>query len=148
MSQPQSSGGTGTPRLLIFGLGAVIIVLGLAGAYFRVVRAILPSGPAGQQISVPLLVWAPPILGPLTLSLAGLMGLSAAWLEDPPDSGTLVFPGGRPCAAHPHRPDRPVGCGRRALHSWSAALGAPALCRYGANRPGGPARSGGAAATA
>lgn len=73
----------------------ISIIVGLAGAYFHVMRAILPSGPAGQQVSVPLLVWAPPILGPLTFSLAGLMGLSAAWLEHPPDSGTLVFPGGR-----------------------------------------------------
>lgn len=72
----------------------VSIAVGLAGAYWHVLRAILPAGPAGQQVSVSLLVWAPPILGPLTFSLAGLMGLSAAWLEDPPDSGTLAFPGG------------------------------------------------------
>jgi len=40
---------------------------------------------------VPLLVWAPPILGPLTFALVGLLGISAAWIEDPPDSGTLVI---------------------------------------------------------
>jgi len=42
-----------------------------------------------------LLVWAPPILGPLMFSLVGLFGLSAAWVEDPPDSGALVLLGGR-----------------------------------------------------
>jgi hypothetical protein len=36
-----------------------------------------------------LLVWAPPIVAPLTFALVGLWGLSAAWVEEPPDSGTL-----------------------------------------------------------
>lgn len=65
------------------------IVIGLLGAFFHVVRAILPFAPAGAQVSVPLLVWAPPVLGPLTFSLVGLLGLSAAWKEVPPDSGRL-----------------------------------------------------------
>jgi len=73
---------------------AASIVVGLLGAYFHILRAVLPSAPAGARVSVPLLVWAPPILGPLTFSLAGLMGWSAAWLESPTDSGTLVFPRG------------------------------------------------------
>jgi hypothetical protein len=67
------------------------IGVGLLGAYFHVVRAILPTAPAGQQVTIPLLVWAPPVLGPLTFSLVGLLGLSAAWVEDPPDSGILVL---------------------------------------------------------
>lgn len=71
------------------------IAVGLLGAYFHVLRAILPSGPAGQQVTVNLLVWAPPIVGPLVFSLVGLIGLSAAWIEDPPDSGSLVFLGQR-----------------------------------------------------
>jgi hypothetical protein len=71
------------------------IVVGLLGGYFHLVRAILPAGPAGQQVSVNLLVWAPPVIGPLVFSLVGLIGLSAAWIEDPPDSGRLLFLGGR-----------------------------------------------------
>lgn len=71
------------------------IIVGLLGAYFHVVRGILPSGPAGQQVSVNLLVWAPPIVGPLVFSLVGLIGLSAAWVESPMDSGRLVFFGKR-----------------------------------------------------
>lgn len=67
------------------------IVVGLVGAYFHLVRAILPFGPAGERISIDLLVWAPPILGPLTFSLVGLLGISAAWLEETPDSGILVL---------------------------------------------------------
>jgi hypothetical protein len=71
------------------------VVVGLLGAYFHLVRAILPNAPFGQQISTQLLVWAPPVLGPLTFSLVGLIGLSAAWIEDPPDSGNLVLIRGR-----------------------------------------------------
>ncbi len=77
--------------LILLGSTAV----GLLGAYFHIVRAILPAAPMGQRVSIALLVWAPPILGPLTFSLVGLFGISAAWIEDPPDSGTLVLPGGR-----------------------------------------------------
>lgn len=67
------------------------IVVGLMGAYFHFVRAILPTAPAGQQVTINLLVWAPPILAPLTFALVGLVGISAAWVEDPPDSGALVL---------------------------------------------------------
>jgi hypothetical protein len=71
------------------------IVVGLLGAYFHIVRAILPFAPTGQQVTIDLLVWAPPIIGPLMFSLVGVFGLSAAWVEDPPDSGALVLLGGR-----------------------------------------------------
>jgi hypothetical protein len=71
------------------------IVVGLLGAYFHLVRAILPFAPLGEIVSVPLFVWAPPILGPLTFALVGLMGISAIWLEEPPDSGHLTLLGDR-----------------------------------------------------
>jgi hypothetical protein len=67
------------------------IIVGLLGAFYHVIRAILPYGPLGQRVSIDLLVWSPPILGPLTFSLVGLVGLSAAWVEHPPDSGELVL---------------------------------------------------------
>ena len=67
------------------------IIVGLLGAYFHFVRAILPYGPVGEQVTIDLLVWAPPVVGPLVFSLVGLIGISAAWVEDPPDSGRLVF---------------------------------------------------------
>jgi hypothetical protein len=71
------------------------IGVGLLGAYFHWARAILPSGPPGQQVTVTLLVWAPPILAPLTFALVGLLGISAAWIEDPADSGVLNLLMGR-----------------------------------------------------
>lgn len=71
------------------------IAVGLLGAYFHLLRAILPQAPLGERVSVLLLVWAPPILGPLTFSLVGLLGISAASVEDPPDSGILRLGAGR-----------------------------------------------------
>jgi hypothetical protein len=71
------------------------IVVGLLGMYFHFVRAVLPFAPAGERLSIPLVVWAPPLLGPLTFALVGLMGISAVWLEQPPDSGVLTLLRGR-----------------------------------------------------
>ena len=68
---------------------AASIVVGLLGAYFHVVRGILPSAPLGQKVNLNLLVWAPPVIGPLMFSLVGWLGISAAWQEDPTDSGRL-----------------------------------------------------------
>ncbi len=71
------------------------ITVGLLGAYFHVSRAVLAGAPAGQQTSISLTIWAPPVLAPLTFALVGVLGLSAIWVEQPVDSGTLVFFGGR-----------------------------------------------------
>ncbi len=71
------------------------IVVGLLGISFHLVRAVLPFAPVGQQVSISLVVWAPPILGPLTFALIGVMGLSAVWMEQPADSGILTLLGGR-----------------------------------------------------
>ena len=71
------------------------IVVGLLGDYFHIMRAILPNAPVGERVTIDLLVWAPPLLGPLMFALVGLLGISAAWIEDPPDSGMLLLLGGR-----------------------------------------------------
>jgi len=68
--------------------------VGLLGAYFHLRRAALPTAPEGEQITLTLLVWGPPFLGPLMFALVGLLGISAAWIEDPPDSGRLRLFGG------------------------------------------------------
>jgi hypothetical protein len=65
------------------------IIVGVLGAYYHLRRAVLPTGPLGQQVSLGLLVWAPPILGPTMFAMVGVLGISAAWVETPPDSGTL-----------------------------------------------------------
>ena len=59
------------------------ILVGLLGAYYHFIRAILPNAPPGLRISVNLLIWAPPVVGPLVFSLVGLLGISAVWKEEP-----------------------------------------------------------------
>jgi hypothetical protein len=70
------------------------IMVGVLGSYFHLRRAILLTAPAGQAVSLPLLVYAPPLLGPITFALIGILGLSAAWQEEPVGSGRLILPGG------------------------------------------------------
>jgi hypothetical protein len=68
---------------------AASMAVGILGSYFHLQRAILTDAPAGQHVSALVLVYAPPLLGPLTFILVALIGLSAAWQEDPPGSGRL-----------------------------------------------------------
>lgn len=70
------------------------IGVGVVGAYFHLVRGILPTAPLGQRITLDLLVWAPPILGPLMFAVVGILGLSAVWIEEPTNSGRLRLLGG------------------------------------------------------
>lgn len=67
------------------------VIVGVLGSYFHIVRAVLPSAPVGSRISIDLLVWAPPVLAPLAFAGIALLGISAAWIEKPVDSGTLQF---------------------------------------------------------
>lgn len=71
------------------------IAVGLLGSYYHWVRAILPYAAASERVALPLLVWAPPILGPITFALVGILGLSAAWQEEPEGSGILILPGNK-----------------------------------------------------
>lgn len=83
-----------TAILLAMAVLAVSLVIGLVGAYFHLDRAIPPSGLQDQAgYTLRLLVFAPPIVGPLTFSLVAVLGLIAAVHEDPPNSGRMVIPG-------------------------------------------------------
>jgi len=90
------AGGLATRRRQAASLVATLvfvasILVGLVGAYLHWVRAILPGALPGEQVSVRLLVWAPPILAPLTFALVGVLGISAAWIERPAESGRLTL---------------------------------------------------------
>ncbi|MEZ4736740.1 MAG: hypothetical protein R3E79_57400 [Caldilineaceae bacterium] len=67
------------------------IGVGLLGAYFHLARAAQPFAPSGQRLTLDLLVWAPPVLGPMAFAMVGILGISAAWIEAPPGSGSLVL---------------------------------------------------------
>lgn len=68
------------------------MVIGVLGAYFHFIRGILPTAPPGQQVTLSLLIWAPPFLAPFAFAGIGVMGLSAAWEELPVGSGRLHLP--------------------------------------------------------
>jgi len=67
------------------------IIVGLLGTYYHFVRAILPTGPVGSKITIQMLIWAPPVMGPLVFSLVGLLGITAIWREEPLNSGRLIL---------------------------------------------------------
>ncbi len=71
------------------------VVVGVLGSYFHFVRGTLPSAPPGQQVSVYLLIWAPPIFAPLAFAGIGFLGIVAAWAETPPTSGIVSLPRGQ-----------------------------------------------------
>lgn len=80
-------------RLLAARLATLVflasIVVGVLGASFHLIRGILPTAPVGSRVTIPLLIWAPPILAPFAFAGIGVLGMSAAFRETPPDSGTL-----------------------------------------------------------
>lgn len=67
------------------------ITIGLLGAYFHLNRALLPYAPAGEQFKLSLIIWAPPLIAPLTFCLIGVLGISMLWIENPADSGILML---------------------------------------------------------
>jgi hypothetical protein len=71
------------------------ILIGLLGVFFHLRRAGIIGGGSASSAAIDLLVFAPPFLGPLAFSLVGALGISAAWVEDPPDSGRLRLLGQR-----------------------------------------------------
>jgi hypothetical protein len=86
-------------RFLANIIGTVIFflscVVGVLGSYFHLYRGLLLDAPVGEQITARVLVLAPPLLGPLTFVLVGIIGISAAWQEDPTGSGSLILWGQR-----------------------------------------------------
>lgn len=71
------------------------IVTGILGSYFHLRRAFLPAEGGGIIIPNEILLWAPPVFGPLTYLLVAILGISAAWEEIIPGSGELRLLGSR-----------------------------------------------------
>lgn len=74
---------------------AVSIGVGLLGAYLHLNRTVLLSEGLVSIQAVATLIWAPPVIGPLFFVLIGVLGISAAWVESPVDSGRLQLFAGR-----------------------------------------------------
>ncbi len=65
------------------------IAVGLLGAYLHLQRTVLLDSGLISFEALDTFIWAPPIIGPLFFILIGALGISAAWVESPPDSGRL-----------------------------------------------------------
>ena len=82
-------------RPLAAGLATIIfagsVIVGVLGFLFHLQRGALPTAPVGQRLTLDLLIWAPPVFAPLAFIGVGMMGLSAAWWEQPIGSGVLNF---------------------------------------------------------
>ena len=71
------------------------IVVGLLGAWFHLNRTVLLDSGLLSPEAVSTLIWAPPVIGPLFFILVSVLGISAAWVEAPVDSGRLRLSGSR-----------------------------------------------------
>lgn len=71
------------------------IVVGGLGISFHLSRTLLLESAGDSQTVLDALVWAPPLLGPMFFALVGVLGISAAWIQSPPNSGRLLLPGNR-----------------------------------------------------
>lgn len=65
------------------------IVVGVLGSYFHLRRALLLDAPLSEMISFDILVWAPPLFGPITFAGLGIFGIFITMTEYPADSGKL-----------------------------------------------------------
>ena len=64
------------------------IIVGFLGTYFHISRGAIF---ASESIRIAFFIWAPPFMAPLAFVLVGILGISAAWIEDPVGSGRLKF---------------------------------------------------------
>ena len=71
------------------------IAVGLLGAWFHLNRTVLLDSGLVSPEAVSSLIWAPPVIGPLFFVLISVLGISAAWMEAPADSGRLRLYGER-----------------------------------------------------
>lgn len=76
-------------------LGSIVffasIFVGVLGSYFHVRRAFLMDASLLTNLDLNLLVWAPPLFGPLSFTGIGILGMIAVMKEEVTDSGVLLF---------------------------------------------------------
>lgn len=66
------------------------IIVGFLGSFYHISRgAILPGSSIFASLRIASFIWAPPAMAPLAFVLVGILGISAAWIEDPVNSGKL-----------------------------------------------------------
>ncbi len=86
-------------RKLATTLGTIVffssIFVGVLGSYFHIRRAFLMDATLLTNFDLNLLVWAPPLLGPLSFAGIAILGMFAVLKEEETDSGVLLLPQGK-----------------------------------------------------
>ena len=79
--------------LIILGVAAASVVVGVVGSAFHWARVVPPATAPGAALRWDWLIFAPPILGPLAFAGVGLLAIIAVLEDTQPESGKLTLPG-------------------------------------------------------
>lgn len=79
--------------LLIIGVAAASVGVGIIGSAFHWERDLVPVELGGSRLRWNWLIYGPPALAPLAFAGIGLMGIIAALEDTKPESGKLTIPG-------------------------------------------------------
>ncbi|MCB9436727.1 MAG: hypothetical protein H6673_06995 [Anaerolineales bacterium] len=79
--------------LLIIGVAAASVGVGILGSAFHWERDLAPVNLPGNRLRWNWLIYGPPALAPLAFAGIGLMGIIAALEDTKPESGKLTIPG-------------------------------------------------------
>lgn len=80
------------PSLLILGVAAASMVVGVVGSAFHWDR-VLPPATLEGGLRWDWLIFAPPVAGPLSFAGVGLLAIIAVLEDTTPETGKLTFPG-------------------------------------------------------
>lgn len=79
--------------LLVMGVGAASVVVGVVGSAFHWERALPGAGSAAAELRFDWLIYAPPVAGPLSFAGVGLLAIIALLEDTRPETGKLTLPG-------------------------------------------------------
>ncbi len=82
-----------TSSLIIIGVAALSIGVGILGSAFHWERDLAPTDLPGSRLRWNWLIYGPPALAPLAFAGVGLMGIIASLEDTKPESGRLQIPG-------------------------------------------------------
>lgn len=87
------SGSTTLSTLIVMGVAAASVAVGVIGSAFHWARAVPPPGLGAQQLDFDWLVFAPPVVGPLAFAGVGILAIIAVLEDTKPETGMLTLPG-------------------------------------------------------
>ncbi len=86
-------GVTLTSTLIVLGVAASSIFVGILGTAFHWARTVPPPSVGSQALQWDWIIYAPPVLGPLAFAGIGIMAIIALLEDTKPETGKLTLPG-------------------------------------------------------